>query len=60
MADLSYGLLGNLTNPLNEDKPVKMCRDGQELPADLGEKLVKLFNERPERPLGRVPPRGGT
>lgn len=59
VADLSYGVLGNMTNPWNEDKPIRMCRDGQELPADLGEKLVKLLNERPERAGGRAPSRGG-
>lgn len=38
-----------LRNPLNEDKPVKISRDGQELPPDLGEALVQLFEEGAER-----------
>ncbi len=42
-----------MTNPWNEDKPLKMCRDGQELPMDIGEMLIKMFHERDEQPLGR-------
>lgn len=38
-----------LRNPLNEDKPVKISRDGQELPPDIGEALVQLFEEGAER-----------
>lgn len=38
-----------LKNPLNEDKPVKISRDGQELPPDIGQELIRLFEEGAER-----------
>lgn len=34
-----------LRNPLNEDKPVKLSRDGQELWPDIGLRLCQLFDE---------------
>lgn len=36
-----------MRNPWNENKPVKICRDGTELPPDLGEKLVSMMQARP-------------
>jgi hypothetical protein len=64
--DLPFGATEHLANPLNEGKPVKVCRDGQELPAELGEALVALIEAgadaagvpRPARPLGAAPARG--
>ncbi len=61
--DLPFGATEHLANPLNEGKPVKVCRDGQELPAELGEALVALIEAgadaagvpRPARPLGAAP-----
>lgn len=47
--DLPFTETEQLRNPLNEDKPVKISRDGQELPPDLGEALVQLFEEGAER-----------
>ena len=47
--DLPFTETEHLHNPLNEDKPVKISRDGQELPPDLGEALVQLFEEGAER-----------
>lgn len=39
--------LGN--NPLNENKPVRIARDGQELPTELGASMVALFEETAKR-----------
>ena len=58
--DLPFGATEHLSNPLNEGKPVKICRDGQELPPDVGEALVALIEDgadaagvpRPSRPAG--------
>ena len=47
--DLPYPETDFLRNPLNEDKPVKISRDGQELPPDIGQELVRLFEEGAER-----------
>lgn len=60
--DLPFGATEHLTNPLNEGKPVKIGRDGQELPPDVGEALVALIEEgadaagvpRPTRPAGEA------
>ena len=37
-----------LYNPLNEGKPVKICRDGQDLPNELGERLIQLMEDAAE------------
>ena len=34
-----------MTNPLNENKPIKISRDGQELPLPLGLKICRMFDE---------------
>lgn len=47
--DLPFSETEFLKNPLNEDKPVKISRDGQELPPDIGQELVRLFEEGAER-----------
>ena len=47
--ELPFQETEHLRNPLNEDKPVKISRDGQELPPDIGEALVQLFEEGADR-----------
>lgn len=47
--DLPFSETEFLKNPLNEDKPVKISRDGQELLPDIGQELVRLFEEGAER-----------
>ena len=47
--DLPFSETESLRNPLNDDKPVKISRDGQELPPDIGEALVQLFEDGAER-----------
>eukprot|EP00798_Chlamydomonas_sp_ICE-L_P023802 gene23802-9364_t len=49
LCDLSYQLVEHLKNPLNENKPVKLARDGQEVPKNVGDQLVKLFEEEAAR-----------
>jgi YT521-B-like domain len=57
--DLSFHLTGQLYNPLNENLPVKVSRDGQELTPTLGHELVAMmergakFTDTP-RPPRRV------
>ena len=41
--DVPFGQTNHLLNPLNEGKPVKISRDGQELPHSLGAAMVQLF-----------------
>jgi YT521-B-like domain len=60
VADLSFADLHGITNPLNDDKPLSLCRDGQELPADIGATVVKMINRKEERPPGRGFVRGGS
>jgi len=43
--DLSFKQTLHLTNPLNNNLPVKRSRDGQELPAAVGRQLCKLFDD---------------
>ena len=49
----AYGLrweeVAHLRNPLNEDKPVKISRDGQELPPELGHQLLVMIEEGADR-----------
>lgn len=47
--DLPFSETEYLKNPLNEDKPVKISRDGQELPPDIGQDLIRLFEEGAEK-----------
>jgi hypothetical protein len=41
-----------VTNPLNEDKPLKICRDGQEVPKDIGRRVCLAFDAL-ESPRGK-------
>lgn len=54
----AYGLrwedVQHLHNPLNEGKPVKISRDGQELPPDLGHTLLVMIEEGADRE--NIPP----
>ncbi len=38
--DLVMRSCDHLTNPWNENKPVRIARDGQEMPASIGKQLV--------------------
>ena len=42
---LSFAKVSHLRNPLNENKPLKICRDGQEVPAAVGSELMELMSE---------------
>ena len=46
--DLPFQETEGLYNPLNENKPVKISRDGQDLPMDLGITLVQRMEEGAE------------
>lgn len=60
--DLPFLATNHLYNPLNEGKPVRIGRDGQEVPADVGRALCQLFDEGadaagvppPTRPAGAL------
>ncbi|CAD7704158.1 unnamed protein product, partial [Ostreobium quekettii] len=43
--DLSFYKVEHLVNPLNEGKPVKIAKDGQEVSRDVGDKLVKMMED---------------
>ena len=43
--NLPFSEMRMLSNSLNENKPVTISRDGQELPADVGERVCEMFNE---------------
>ncbi|CAK0911114.1 unnamed protein product, partial [Prorocentrum cordatum] len=44
--DLEFVDVSSITNPLNENKSVKMSRDGQELSHEVGKRLCELVDER--------------
>ena len=44
-ANLPFSMTSQLLNSWNDNLPVKRSRDGQELPADVGEKLCKLMDD---------------
>ncbi|CAD7703701.1 unnamed protein product [Ostreobium quekettii] len=43
--DLSFYKVEHLVNPLNEGKPVKIAKDGQEVQREVGDELVRLMEE---------------
>ncbi|KAM7531211.1 hypothetical protein LguiB_034621 [Lonicera macranthoides] len=45
LSDLPFQKTLHLRNPLNDYKPVKISRDCQELPQDIGEALCELLDE---------------
>lgn len=57
--DLSFKETEGLFNPLNENKPVKISRDGQELPLPLGLQLCQLFDEGADAAGVPAPPPPG-
>jgi len=38
----------HIKNPQNDDLPVRRCRDGQELPSSVGERLCRFLWQQPE------------
>lgn len=57
--DLPFKETEHLTNPMNEGKPVKISRDGQELPISLGLQLCRLFDEGADAAGVPKPPQPG-
>lgn len=45
--DLPFSKTTHLFNPLNDDKPVKIARDGQEIESSVGQELIRLFPSDP-------------
>ena len=43
--DLPFEATHQMFNPLNEGKPVRICRDGQEVPHELGAQLTRLMDQ---------------
>jgi len=43
--DLPFNQTLHIRNPINNNKPVKISRDGQELPTDIGAELSKMLDE---------------
>lgn len=43
--DLPFRETESMTNPLNENKPIKISRDGQELPLSLALRVCRMFDE---------------
>ena len=54
--DLAFRSTEGLTNPLNDNKPIKISRDGQELPSQLGQKVISMFNEEADAASVPKPP----
>ena len=54
--DLPFEATSQMFNPLNEDKPVRICRDGQEVPHELGQQLTGMM-DRMAQEAGIPPPR---
>ena len=53
--DLPFEATSHLYNELNEGKPVRICRDGQEVPFEIGRALTRLIDEH-SRKAGVPPP----
>ena len=47
--DLVMRSCDHLTNPWNENKPVRIARDGQEMPASIGKELVDAIETAAEQ-----------
>lgn len=52
--ELPFTKTAHLTNPWNEQKPVKIGRDGQEIQPDIGAQLCSLFPLDDSVDVGRV------
>jgi len=44
--DLDFNEVAGISNPLNENKSVKVSRDGQELPFDVGRRVCEMVDHR--------------
>jgi len=44
--DLDFAEVASISNPWNEHKSVKISRDGQELPNDVGRRLCEMVDQR--------------
>uniref|UniRef100_A0A6B2LFH3 YTH domain-containing protein n=1 Tax=Arcella intermedia TaxID=1963864 RepID=A0A6B2LFH3_9EUKA len=53
---LAFTETEHLHNPLNENKPVKISRDGQEIPEDIGYQLCLLIDNGEEYELTKYAP----
>jgi len=47
LAEIDFTNTLHLKNPLNSNKPVKISRDGQELPSDVAIQLINLIDAQP-------------
>ena len=54
--DLPFESTHQMFNPLNEGKPVRICRDGQEVPHELGSQLTRMMDQLAQE-HGIPPPR---
>jgi hypothetical protein len=54
--DLPFEATHQMYNPLNEGKPVRICRDGQEVPHELGSQLTRMMDQLAQE-AGIPPPR---
>ena len=54
--DLPFEATHQMYNPLNEGKPVRICRDGQEVPHELGMQLTRMMDQLAQD-AGIPPPR---
>jgi len=46
LEDVPFSEVSKICNPLNENKSVKVSRDGQELPYEVGRELCEVFDQR--------------
>lgn len=51
MKELPFHVTQDLYNPFNDNKPIKIARDGQQVEARVGKKLCKLFPQDSRRRL---------
>ena len=57
--DTDQRLVKHLCNPMNENKPVHIARDGQEVPAHVGDELVQIMETTARQAGVAVPPAVG-
>eukprot|EP00210_Caulerpa_lentillifera_P001922 g1847.t2 len=43
--DFPFSRFEHLSNPLNEGKPVKFARDGQEVPTEVGNEMIRIMHD---------------
>lgn len=44
-SEIGFWHVGHLKNPLNEGKPVHVAKDGQEIPAGIGQKMMIILKD---------------